>query len=393
MAQLRILGGGSSISALILVGYVSVFVAVIGLGWFSTSSVAQLQAITNKLYAHPFAVSNAATDMKGTLFQLRNHIIQIVLIRNTQDNVEQMLGDADEFAGSVRADLAVIKANFLGDMRRVDELESKLDQWDVIRAEIFADVKKGDIEQAAHLVKTVGTPKFAELAPLVEYVQTFARIRGKRFADEAKQHSERILSQMQWLIVSLMVFIGGTAYAVHWRVRYLEEALNRQATYDYLTGIPNRQYFMGLIEQQVLMSQRYKNPFVLALADIDLFKRVNDTFGHDAGDRALKYFTATCRSHLRESDILSRIGGEEFAILLPNASLPEARAVMERVRMAIEEVDIDIGQSLPIKITASFGLANWSFRDKGVDALLGRADTAMYEAKHQGRNRVCVSAS
>jgi diguanylate cyclase (GGDEF)-like protein len=393
MPQLRISFQGSTISTLILIGYVLVFVAVIGLGWFSTSNIKQLQAITNDLYVHPFAVSNAATDMKGTLFQLRNHMIQIVLIRDAHDNVKQLYGEADAFAGTARADLAVIKAYFLGDMNRVNELEIKLDQWDAIRAEILVDVKKGAIEEAEHLFKTVGTPKFAELVPLVDYVQTFARNRGKSFADEAEQLSELIIFQMQWVVVFLMTFIVVTACAVHWRVRYLENSLNREATHDVLTGIPNRRYFMELMDRQLVMSQRYGNPFVLALADIDCFKTVNDTYGHHVGDGVLKHFTAACRKYLRKSDILSRIGGEEFAILLPNASLAEAQAVMKRVTIAIEEADIDIGQSTPLKITTSFGLADWSSVDKGVDAFFRRADLAMYEAKHRGRNLVCVSAS
>ena len=208
MPQLRISFQGSTISTLILIGYVLVFVAVIGLGWFSTSNIKQLQAITNDLYVHPFAVSNAATDMKGTLFQLRNHMIQIVLIRDAHDNVKQLYGEADAFAGTARADLAVIKAYFLGDMNRVNELEIKLDQWDAICAEILVDVKKGAIEKAEHLFKTVGTPKFAELVPLVDYVQTFARNRGKSFADEAEQLSELIIFQMQWVVVFLTAIPG-----------------------------------------------------------------------------------------------------------------------------------------------------------------------------------------
>ena len=148
---------------------------------------------------------------------------------------------------------------------------------------------------------------------------------------------------------------------------------------------------MELTDRQLAVSQRYGNSFVLALADLDLFKTVNDTYGHHAGDRVLRHFSLTCGKNLRESDIVGRIGGEEFAIMLPNASLAEAQVIIERLRMAVAEADIDVGQSSPIGVTVSFGLADWFPEDSDVNSLLRRADAALYEAKKNGRNRVCVA--
>ena len=214
MSESRVLRPGPAISTLILGGYVLISIAVLGLGWFAARNMEQLRAITSDLYVHPFAVSNAATDMKGALFQLRNHMIQIVLIRNAHDNLKLLASEAEGFSGTARADLAVIKANFLGDMQRVKELEIKLDQWDAIRAEILSDASKGDFAQAEHLVRTVGTSIFFELVPLIEYVQTFARERGKRYAEEAEQHTVRIISHMRWVVVFLGAFIVATAFAL-----------------------------------------------------------------------------------------------------------------------------------------------------------------------------------
>jgi diguanylate cyclase (GGDEF)-like protein len=153
-----------------------------------------------------------------------------------------------------------------------------------------------------------------------------------------------------------------------------------QASTDGLTGLLNRRSF----ENKVRMLRRQGAPFALVMADLDDFKRLNDTHGHDVGDRALRVFAETLRSVVRPDDLLCRYGGEEFVIVLPDCSILKAAEVMERVRG--ELATIGTHGDAP-SFTASFGVVA-SDHDEDLDELVSRADAALYRAKSQGRNRV-----
>jgi diguanylate cyclase (GGDEF)-like protein len=128
------------------------------------------------------------------------------------------------------------------------------------------------------------------------------------------------------------------------------------------------------------------------MVDIDFFKNVNDSYGHKAGDLVLKKLAEICRLNLREIDIVGRVGGEEFAIFLPETNKEKALEVAERLRinMASTKVLLASGR-MPLSFTISVGLTVLTSKEDTLDVLLSRADTALYEAKNSGRNRVCVS--
>ena len=171
--------------------------------------------------------------------------------------------------------------------------------------------------------------------------------------------------------------------------KVLEQELERQAHTDFLTGVANRGHFFELAEQELARVQRYRHPLSLVMLDLDHFKEVNDTHGHEVGDRVLEALAATCRHVLREIDVVGRMGGEEFAILLPETAGPQAFEVAERLREAIALASIDIGAEQPLRVTASLGVATYVEADQWVDTLLRRADRALYEAKRLGRNSTC----
>jgi diguanylate cyclase (GGDEF)-like protein len=130
-----------------------------------------------------------------------------------------------------------------------------------------------------------------------------------------------------------------------------------------------------------------RQPVSLIMLDIDHFKRVNDTYGHDAGDAALRFLADVLRDELRGVDTAARYGGEEFAVILPQASLDGALIVAERLRMRLETTEVPgIGH-----ITGSFGVATFPLNANSRDQLVSAADRALYEAKHGGRNRICIS--
>jgi diguanylate cyclase (GGDEF)-like protein len=162
--------------------------------------------------------------------------------------------------------------------------------------------------------------------------------------------------------------------------------LQLQALTDELTGCFNRRSFEMQLERDLQMAARLRLPLSLILLDIDNFKNVNDTYGHDAGDQVLRVLANHLREELRGVDTAARYGGEEFAIILPQAGPEGALLVAERLRAKVEKMVIpEVGQ-----ITISLGLATFPLNASSRDTLVVTADRALYDAKHSGRNRVCV---
>jgi len=169
-----------------------------------------------------------------------------------------------------------------------------------------------------------------------------------------------------------------------------EEVLIKLASTDPLTGVFNRREFLQLADQEGHRSQRYGRPLSVMILDIDHFKKLNDTYGHAAGDKALQKFAQVCSNALRSIDIFGRWGGEEFVALLPETDVDGASVIAERLRRMVEESTVVYNET-NIKLTCSIGVGQYTSTETSVDAPLGRADQAVYEAKESGRNRVCVT--
>ena len=167
----------------------------------------------------------------------------------------------------------------------------------------------------------------------------------------------------------------------------MEEQLKRLASTDELTGLNNRRRFLELAEREVVRARRYRSPLSLILFDLDLFKRVNDNHGHLVGDQVLRALAGVCSDQLRESDILGRLGGEEFAIAAVETDLGKAGGVAERLRRGIADLVVSTEQA-DIRITCSFGVAQFAEEDGDLEILFNRADEALYRAKEMGRDRV-----
>lgn len=165
--------------------------------------------------------------------------------------------------------------------------------------------------------------------------------------------------------------------------KYVYDTLEVSAIYDPLTKIFNRRYFMQYLTNEIQRSNRNNTVFSLVMFDIDYFKRVNDTFGHHTGDEVLKAISAIAKETLRKSDVLSRIGGEEFTILLPDTKVDQALVITERVRKSIEAHLFPEVKT----VTVSLGITEFH-ADDTPDSILQRADTALYKAKNAGRNRI-----
>ncbi len=170
------------------------------------------------------------------------------------------------------------------------------------------------------------------------------------------------------------------------------ELLQIEANTDFLTELPNRRPFLKTLETEFARSRRYKHPVSVGMIDIDHFKQVNDCYGHDAGDKVLRAVSATMINEFRTVDYLGRLGGEEFAVVLPETDLSDAKLACDRLLKSIQATIIPLG-SRQVSVTASIGLARASSTTLDGSAVLKRADELLYDAKRRGRNQVVADCS
>lgn len=164
----------------------------------------------------------------------------------------------------------------------------------------------------------------------------------------------------------------------------LAEILARK---DELTGLSNRREFFDQGDHTLKQAVRFKHPVSVIMMDLDNFKKINDDYGHSAGDKVLQVVAELLKSMVREIDIVARIGGEEFAYVLPETGLDEAVKLAERLRLKIADTSV-VHQEVRVKITASFGICSRQVENETMETMLTKADDALYVAKKNGRNQV-----
>jgi diguanylate cyclase (GGDEF)-like protein len=176
------------------------------------------------------------------------------------------------------------------------------------------------------------------------------------------------------------------------KIEIAHEQLRVQSTIDHLTGLFNRRYFMDRLREEIDRNGRHGTPFAVAFIDIDNFKRINDEHGHLSGDEILQQLTRTCAKQVRNVDTLARIGGEEFALLLPQTTAEDAERLVEQLRAGVAATSAKVGDRL-IEITVSIGLTSSGRGPLDVNGILRIADEALYAAKRQGKNRLVARSA
>lgn len=245
-----------------------------------------------------------------------------------------------------------------------------------------------------NLIQSITKPAAEEVAAEEILRERLAGQTGEYKADyliETKNGGKRWLADhsLPWLDADGRI-IGsvGVLTDITERKR-LEGSLRVMATIDHLTGLLNRGHFLDLAERELHRSQRYGSPMSLIMFDVDHFKQVNDAYGHAMGDRVLESLAQACAEVLRDSDLLGRIGGEEFAACLVECKLERAKAVGERLRQAVAGLKVE-DHHAHAQATISLGAAQ-ALEGEDLAALMRRADQAMYEAKRAGRNRLALA--
>ena len=208
--------------------------------------------------------------------------------------------------------------------------------------------------------------------------------------DQKMKTNKMIITVLLILTVLILLFI---LYFMVWklvsRLQESQEQLKQISITDELTGLRNRRYIMERLEDEFQRARRSGKPLGLIMLDLDYFKQINDMYGHQFGDLVLKAVASRMRSSIREYDLLGRVGGEEFFIVSPEAEVEETVRIAERIRELIRGEAISDGKR-EVNITISAGVTMLKEHDRNIDVLFSRADTALYSAKQQGRDRVVV---
>lgn len=377
---------------ILVAGFLIAFVGALLFLWIYFSSMREMHQTTRKLYEQPFAVANAALALEADLSQIRSSLLYASLIQADSVQLATTQALIEARAKLAQERIAIIAHSYSGDLQQVTQLKQKLALLDGVRDQVLQQLVLGHYADANRLIETEWNVRFGEVAGLNEIVLKNANKRANAYVNESQQRLERHTTNgltYATLLLSLFLVVG---VFVAWRIYQLHIEADKFAFTDFLTGIANRRHFIHELESELRRNRRYNVPFSFAMVDIDHFKKINDQYGHYVGDLVLQNFCLQCVSALRTSDMVGRLGGEEFGILMPMTDLHEAARVIERLRSEIDHsVMSDHGEQ--IHYTASFGLVSTAqlSDQQGLAHLMKMADTALYSAKQQGRNRIFIA--
>jgi diguanylate cyclase (GGDEF)-like protein len=209
-------------------------------------------------------------------------------------------------------------------------------------------------------------------------------------ADRIERHAFTLLA-LGFLLVVGAVGAGFSAMRANRARNMLLAELRRASTTDELTQLPNRRHFLARLAEELAGAQRHGTPLAVAILDVDHFKRINDTYGHAAGDLVLRETAAVLRAATRAEELIGRIGGEEFAVVMPATAVHAARRACERLRAAQNRRTFMLASGAAVRVTLSGGVAV-AQPGEPIEQLMARADHALYQAKRQGRDRIRLAA-
>lgn len=258
-------------------------------------------------------------------------------------------------------------------------------------------VRSGEQEEAIRLVRSgAGQDRSILVFDILREIESEEkrlldeRVERQRNAEQRSGVFRFAMIGFGFALLLLAAGVGLMALDGHVRTLDINLELGRIATTDALTSLSNRRSFLEEMQKVLVRSGRSGSPVSMAMFDIDHFKQVNDTHGHPAGDEVLKDVARIIRETVREGDVAARLGGEEFALLMPDTAISDAGAVCERVREAVEAYGFQLPSGVTISATISAGAAQAEVGDTP-SALISRADALLYAAKREGRNRVCLN--
>jgi diguanylate cyclase (GGDEF)-like protein len=296
------------------------------------------------------------------------------------------------------AELRRLTADNPVQLAQVVRLEQQLPPYLQLLDRAVSLTRAGQTDAAVAIVRSgAGRREIESLLVILDRIETEERrllAERTNALEQTAQISEIADYALAALALVFLIGVGAAGYGAskaRMRTIVAEAALRRAATTDELTGLRNRRAFLAALEVEIARVKRSGGSMAVALIDLDHFKRINDRFGHQGGDEALRKFADVCTQAVRVADTLGRLGGEEFALLMPDTDQIQSGIAAERLREAIARRHFVLPSGALAPVTVSIGVAHYKAGETA-DQLLLRADEALYEAKHAGRNLTRLAA-
>ena len=327
-------------------------------------------------------------DLPGELFNEAERLKQRLQGDQTPESIARSLIDLADLIARARAQVQKEKNEieaFLADLTtRLTQIDDSIEQSEQSRSEAVAQRKTFDQQMQQEVDGMHDSVQSAQdLNALKQVISTRIDTIQKHMENHRQmeqQRDNRAQEEIRQLSAQLETF-QSEATMLHDK---LEEA-REQAIRDALTGLPNRMAYEQRIDEEISRSRRYQRPLSLAVMDIDFFKKINDQFGHPAGDNVLKVLAELFQRRTRDSDFVARLGGEEFMMILPETSGADAFTVTDKLREVVEQANFHYRETA-VPVTVSCGITELAEGDDPA-SLYKRADEALYKAKHEGRNQ------
>jgi diguanylate cyclase len=338
----------------------------------------EISAMLTRLLAQlviPSRYNDRLNDLKHKLMSKLNWYELVPLLELVANLVIDALGDGQE-------EFEHFLQGLDQRLETIQQLVNNASQGQINRSEartVFEGMLEGQVDEIRSVVNSkndlgeLGHSITEHLGLIIQAMHTFSLEENGREAELTQQ-----LSNMQLKLDEMEKLAEAAQHAI--------EEQRKKAMHDALTGLPNREAYQQRLEQEVQRIKRYGSKLSLMVCDVDLFKRINDSYGHLAGDKVLKIIAKSLQKNLRDSDFIARFGGEEFVVLMPETSTSEAKIVAEKLREKIEVSPFNFKKE-PVQITVSFGISEFA-KGENADEVFSRADKALYKAKENGRNQV-----
>ncbi|WP_419812286.1 GGDEF domain-containing protein [Bacterioplanoides sp.] len=325
----------------------------------------------------PDRLTGTATSLQTRLGKGLNWYELVPLLEDTAEFLIDCLGSGQQeferFLQNLDQRLQAIQVLVTDATSGQAEREKARQDLDALVRDQIADIRS----------VVTGSEDLGELGSSVrEHLTLIVRAMEKYQEDETKRE-QRLAEKLEMLQARLSEMEQEASQA-----RQIIEEHKRRATHDGLTGLPNRDAYQQRLDEELTRKARYGGSLTLVVADVDHFKRINDNYGHLAGDKVLQLLAKAMRKSLRDVDFIGRYGGEEFVILMPETNAEEALAAMEKLRTKVENSPFNFRKER-VPITMSFGVSEFHSLEDG-ETVFERADKALYQAKAEGRNRCII---
>ena len=311
------------------------------------------------------------------LIRKRYPNLQIVDVENIEEGLKKVVnGELFGLIGTLASIGYMFQTKYVGELKIAGKFDEK---W-----ELGIGVRNDDSILLGIFEKAV-----QNIPPEVKHT-----IFSKFITIKYDQHMDYKLI-VKILLVSLLIFLlifyhNRKLTRINKELEKLQAKLKEQAHRDPMTNLYNRRYFHDIASQIFTISKREKKDISVIMIDIDNFKAINDTYGHAIGDIVIKQLAALLVEQTRKSDVVTRFGGEEFVVLLPNTNLQGAQKIASKIRQIVERTEVLYNGISTLSFTISLGVAILYEEDKSIESVLNRVDKALYRAKESGRNKVCI---